>query len=294
MKARIFSTLTLWLTIGLLLYFGKIWGGLALLLLLTAAAHWEFCGLLQRCGGRPRTPISVGLGMVILIGLSYRALHPENGAPNPATINLAVAAPGLAIGLASLSMLGKPDRLVALFTRASTALSWLYIPCSMVPLAYLSAEFWARGNDASGLLLVVWLIATVKFTDCGALVFGLSFGKHKLAPSISPGKTWEGCIGGVVTSVAVGAGLAWLFSRYADPLGWTLSSSLTPAKAALLALPLAILSVPSDLIESVFKRRAGVKDSGRTIPGIGGAFDLLDSMILTAPVGYVLFKIFLF
>ena len=293
MKARIFSTLTLWLAIGLLLYFGKIWGGLSLLLLLTAAAHWEFCDLLKRCGGNPRNVVSVGLGLVILAGLSLRSLHPENGAPDPATINLAVAAPGLAIGFTALMLLRKPDRLVALFTRASTALSWLYIPCSMVPLACLAAEFWARGNDVSGLLLVVWIIATVKFTDCGALVFGLSFGKHKLAPGISPGKTWEGCVGGIATSCAVGAGLAWLFARYADQLGWTLLS-LTPGKAALLALPLAILSVPSDLIESVFKRRAGVKDSGRTIPGIGGAFDLLDSMILTSPVGYLLFKDFLF
>jgi phosphatidate cytidylyltransferase len=63
---------------------------------------------------------------------------------------------------------------------------------------------------------------------------------------------------------------------------------MLPLKAALLALPLAALSIPSDLVESVFKRQAGEKDSGKTIPGIGGALDLIDSLVLTAPVALIL------
>ncbi|MDR2981802.1 MAG: phosphatidate cytidylyltransferase [Puniceicoccales bacterium] len=295
MKARIFSTITLWLTISLVLYFGKIWGGLALLILVTGAAHWEFCTLLAKCGGKPRQVLSVALGAIIIAGVCWSVLDPELPINSTgATLNgfrPSVVIPGMAIGLISLLLLRNTDKLVALYKTAPTVLSWLYIPCSMAPLAYLAAEYWANGQNISGLLLVVWVIATVKFTDCGALIFGLTFGKHKLAPSISPGKSWEGCVGGVATSVGVGAGIAWLYTRYAGSLEWTILS-FTPGKAALIALPLAILSVPSDLIESVFKRRAGVKDSGKTIPGIGGAFDLLDSLILTAPVGYLLLRLF--
>lgn len=288
-KARLFSTFALWLTIGLVLYFGKIWGGLALLLLLTGAAHWEFCTLLQRCGGKPRRELSVLLGAVTIAGLCGSVLDKTAQISPTESNTFAIVAPAMLVGVVALALLSNTAKLVTLFKTSPTALSWLYIPCSMAPLAYLSAEYWAHGQNISGMLLVVWLIATVKFTDCGALVVGLSIGKHKLAPSISPGKTWEGAIGGIATSVGVGAGLAWLFHHYAGQLGWTVA--LSPAKAALIALPLAILSIPSDLIESVFKRSAGVKDSGKTIPGIGGAFDLLDSLILTAPVGYLLFKL---
>lgn len=291
MKARIFSTLVLWFAVGLALYYGKIWGGLALLLLITAAAHWELCTLLQRCGARPRREVSVALGVVTLAGLCWSVLDPARPALSPAAaIDLPVVLPGLIMGVVTFSLLRAPDKLAAFFSRTPTALSWLYIPCGMAPLAYLTAEFWRHGNDPSGLLLGLWFIATVKFADCGALVFGLTFGKHKLAPSISPGKSWEGCVGGVVTAMGVGAGVAWLLAHHTADLGWTITG-LTPGKAALLALPLAVLGIPSDLVESVFKRRAGVKDSGRTIPGIGGAFDLLDSLILTAPVAYVLFKV---
>jgi phosphatidate cytidylyltransferase len=95
-----------------------------------------------------------------------------------------------------------------------------------------------------------------------------------------------------VVSVAVAAGIAWLFARFDTELGWKYTAQFTPQRAALLALPLAVLSIPSDLIESVFKRKAGVKDSGNTIPGIGGAFDVLDSLLLTTPVAYVLLRLF--
>jgi len=133
-----------------------------------------------------------------------------------------------------------------------------------------------------GLYYVVWVFVATKFTDVGGLVFGVPFGKHKIAPNISPAKSWEGCVGGLVTSAAASALFAWICT---GPLGLTF---MIPWKAALLALPIAALSIPSDLVESVFKRLAGAKDSGSTIPGIGGALDLIDSMVLTAPAALIL------
>ena len=116
-------------------------------------------------------------------------------------------------------------------------------------------------------------------------IAGLAFGRHKMAPQISPKKTWEGAAGGVLVSMAVGALVAWLARDYFP--AW-----LTPAVAALLALPLAIVAIVSDLIESIIKRRAAHKDSGAVIPGIGGMFDVSDSLLLTAPLGFFLFRLF--
>jgi phosphatidate cytidylyltransferase len=102
-----------------------------------------------------------------------------------------------------------------------------------------------------------------------------------MSPQISPKKTWEGAAGGILSSMGIGAGVAWLAR---DVLG----GHLTPGRAALIAIPVAVLGIVADLVESVIKRRANLKDSGRAIPGIGGMFDLSDSMILAAPVGYLL------
>jgi phosphatidate cytidylyltransferase len=105
-----------------------------------------------------------------------------------------------------------------------------------------------------------------------------------MAPNISPKKSWEGVAGGLATSALVGAGLAWVCRPY-------LPATLTPLVAAAMALPIAGFAIVSDLIESIIKRRAETKDTGHTIPGIGGVFDLSDSLILTAPLGYVLFRL---
>jgi len=306
MKTRVLSSIAIWGTIAATLALWKIWAGLAILLLTTAAAHYEFCVILGKCGGRPpRTALSVSLGVTVMAMLAWSALAPESSpvrvAGGGAWDAYKVAVPGLAIGAISLALLlTGPKRLIALFTAAPTAASWLLVPCSMAPLAFLAAERWGNTagaggflrGDVSGLLLALWIVAVVKFADCGGLVVGCAFGRHKMAPSISPAKSWEGCAGALVFAAATGAVLAWLFGVFHDVLGWgaALTAAFTPAKAALLALALAALGIPSDLIESAFKRKAGVKDSGATIPGIGGAFDLLDSLLLTAPVGYVLLK----
>jgi phosphatidate cytidylyltransferase len=97
---------------------------------------------------------------------------------------------------------------------------------------------------------------------------------------ISPKKTWEGAAGGLIASVGIAALLAWLGRAHFPP-------HLTPPVAALLAVPLALLSMVGDLVESVIKRRADLKDSGQLLPGQGGFFDISDSLILVGPVAYV-------
>lgn len=122
-----------------------------------------------------------------------------------------------------------------------------------------------------------WWLLYVMFlvwgADSGAFMFGKLFGKHKLAPKVSPGKTWEGFFGGLLTSAL----LSWLFSVSAPldiPLGTLLLCSIVAALA----------SVLGDLTESMFKREAGIKDSGSLIPGHGGILDRIDSLTAAVPV----------
>jgi len=103
-----------------------------------------------------------------------------------------------------------------------------------------------------------------------------------MSPEISPKKTWEGAAGGIFISMALGALIAWLGRE-------VLPSSFTPLVAAAVAAPIAAVGILSDLVESIIKRRAALKDSGGLIPGIGGMFDLSDSLLLPAPIAYLLF-----
>lgn len=166
-----------------------------------------------------------------------------------------------------------------LWAIAFSVAGFLYVPwlsSFMTRVLFLPGT--AEGGWLKGLPYLVFLIGATKFTDCGAYVVGSLIGKHKMIPHISPGKTWEGMIGAALG--AVGAGLAVYFGwREQMPL-------LTPLSATLLSLLLAAVCVVGDLAESVIKRCLGVKDSGNFLPGIGGALDLIDSLLFTAPVFY--------
>lgn len=126
---------------------------------------------------------------------------------------------------------------------------------------------------------LVYFLVVTKFSDMGAYAIGSLIGRHKMIPRISPGKTWEGFGGAVTFSVAASLTLTVLAG---DRL-----RGMTPTHAVLLGTMLAIGAVVGDLIESLFKREAGVKDSGRLFPGIGGILDLLDSILFNAPLMYL-------
>jgi phosphatidate cytidylyltransferase len=110
----------------------------------------------------------------------------------------------------------------------------------------------------------------------GAYLTGSLIGKHKLVPHISPAKTWEGLGGALGFSLLASLGLFWLMPTQLSALNWT--------HAAVLGLLLGFAAVIGDLAESIVKRSTGVKDSGNFLPGIGGALDLIDSLLFTAPL----------
>lgn len=130
------------------------------------------------------------------------------------------------------------------------------------------ALLWIRERDSHGLELLIWVFIVTWSTDIGAYFAGRRFGRRKLAPTISPGKTVEGLVGGIIAAALLGG--AWA-------LGTHLNSVL------LAAAPLmAVAAQAGDLFESAMKRRAGVKDSGAWLPGHGGILDRLDGLVPVA------------
>jgi phosphatidate cytidylyltransferase len=274
MKDRALSTIGLWVVVGLVIYvFGCFEkarvGGFLLILGLGLAAQYEAYRILEKTGATPRIGVGLLAGGVLMTSVFLGFVE-----ITPIANYVALAWVGVL-----LTLLARPLENRAWVLRFSTVFGVLYVPfllCFLVDLAKWHVK------DASGLWFALWIVATTKFTDVGGLLIGTPFGRHKIAPNVSPAKSWEGCAGGVAFSMLVGVGGAAALNH------WLPGFRIDLLNAALCSMPLAALSVPSDLVESYLKRRADVKDSGATIPGIGGALDLIDSLLLVAPVAYLL------
>jgi phosphatidate cytidylyltransferase len=131
----------------------------------------------------------------------------------------------------------------------------------------------------AGKFFLLYFILVTKFSDMGAYAVGSLIGKHKMIPRISPGKTWEGFGGAIVVSTGASVAFAHCFGAKMP--------GMNPLHAVVLGVILSVAAVVGDLIESLFKREAGVKDSGGLFPGIGGILDLLDSLLFNAPLMYL-------
>ena len=136
---------------------------------------------------------------------------------------------------------------------------------------------WLRNDMLAGLANVLFLVLVVWSADVGAYAIGRLIGGPRLAPRLSPGKTWSGAAGGLLAAVAVGVVTAQI-----------LSASATPWQAAVLAGLLAVVAAAGDLLESAVKRRLQIKDTSHLIPGHGGLFDRLDAILAAAPAAALL------
>lgn len=279
MIKRIFSTLLLWsVVLGGLYFFGTN-AAVVLITVLSALTLYEFYGMTQKMGLRPFRWMGISVG-VVMTAVPYYVITYQN-APD-IWERLPIGLLVFTLIAACIRSLGERDTTNRVETIAATVIGVLYIPFM---LQFLVAILMRDTDNVENLTLCLWVVAISKFCDVGALLTGLAIGRHKMAPSISPKKTWEGAVGGVLISSGVGATIAHFAASYLPP-------EMTPTVAALIAAPLAIITIVSDLIESAVKRRADTKDTGALIPGIGGAFDLTDSLILTAPVAYFIFLFF--
>jgi phosphatidate cytidylyltransferase len=275
MGKRIFSTFLLWGIVGSSLWFFRTTGALVLIGLISVLTLAEFYELLRASGYKPFLKLGLVAGAVITLTPAFSA-----SIPFPIHTLLPLAAVVFAIRL-----LGERTPEDRMETLAATLFGLVYVPLMLQYLVRIVTPLPGDTVTANGrLLLCLWLVATTKFCDVGALLSGMAFGRHKMSPVISPKKTWEGAVGGILVSAGIAATIAWLARDSFPP-------HMTPFMAALMAVPIAIVGIVADLIESVLKRRANRKDSGAWLPGLGGFFDMSDSLLLVAPIGYLFFRL---
>jgi len=228
--------------LGCLYLGGPVWDALLLVACVGLASEWaRLCAV-------PRLPAASLAGSVALCLALSAAGRP----------GLAVAALVPLVGLVWLAVQGRAGRPLA----AAAGVLWL------APAAI--ALVWLRTGSVAGLGNVLFLLIVVWSSDIGAYMAGRWIGGPKLAPAISPAKTWAGALGGLLAAMAGGAVL--VAARGGAPLA-----------AVAAAVPLAMLAQAGDLLESGVKRWIGVKDSGWLIPGHGGLLDRLDGVLAAAP-----------
>ena len=276
---RLASSVVLWTVILAAMFSGKrfISDGVFVLLIafLALAGLVEFYGLAQK-RGLACFKVSGVIGGVLLMCGTFAHLQGWLGISNsPARVNdfetsfLILFVLGL--GIRQLFAKLNPDGLSAI---SVTLFGLMYVPWL---LNFIQKINFFPGVEGKYFLL--YFILLTKFSDMGAYIVGSLIGRHKMVPRISPGKTWEGFVGAIV--VSTGASVVFVHFLGSHMAG------MNTHHAIVLGVILSITAVIGDLIESLFKRECGAKDSGNVLPGIGGILDLLDSLLFNAPIMYL-------
>ena len=251
-------------------------GGFILLMVVLAAAGLaEFYGLAANCKLFCFKWCGLTGGVLLMVGTFLNVTGHLGLNNSPARVN------DFETGFLILFVLGL---CVRQFLSKSNTTGMVAIGTTLLGLMYVPwlLNFIQKINyfpGVEGRFYVLYFILVTKFSDMGAYVVGSLIGRHKMIPRISPGKTWEGFGGAIVVSTGASVAFAHCF---ADRM-----TGMTPVHAVILGVVLSSTAVVGDLIESLFKREAGAKDSGRFFPGIGGILDLLDSLLFNAPIMYL-------
>lgn len=271
MKARLLSTCALWTIILAACFYLGFTGATLLIVVFSAATQWELYRLMEKADRGPQPIVGTLCGVFLVLGSHYGQ-----------SIGLSPAAMlSLAVIVCSVAALFGSHELPFSRRLSATLFGLVLVPFFM--------SFFFELVRLGGLAAGVWVLAVAKFTDAGALLFGMAFGRTPLAPRISPRKTVEGLAGGVLVGVSV----SWLVAYLAHSQFGLLPAQFQGWPVALLAIPVSLASGLSDLLASALKREAGAKDSGHTIPGIGGVLDLTDSLLLSAPIAAKLLSFYL-
>lgn len=256
--------------VGIPLVLGALWAGdwafTLIVLLISAAALWEFYHLAQAKGASPQVLLGVGLSIVL-----DTIAHASRVSIFPALII------GMLLVLAVEMVRNKPN---ALLNVATTLGGIYYITLGLmclillrdVNVAGVSPGLYELAPEA---VLILLMFVSVWVCDSAAYFVGVAMGRHKIAPRISPKKSWEGGIAGVIGAIAAFTfGAAWLLP------------ALPVHHAAMLGLIAGTVGQIGDFAESWLKRDADIKDSSQLIPGHGGFLDRFDSILFVAPAVY--------
>ncbi len=276
---RVLTALVLIPIVLVLVFLGPRWQWLFTLAVaaVAAMAGWEYMALSRRCGANPpRVATMVALLALFAVNFEWPDL-------TPALFGI------LGLGLLVYCTFFKPvaetiaDASASIFCLLYTGLTLIALP--------------SLREQANGPSLLVFLLCVVWSGDTAAYYAGRAWGRHKMAPSLSPGKTWEGAIASVAGSAVIAAVLVSLAMIMQEPsnsavLSWlerTFPSAVLSYPDEMLywlvlAVVINVAAQVGDLAESALKRSAGVKDSGNLLPGHGGVLDRIDALLLAGPV----------
>lgn len=279
------STVFLWALVTLVFLSDNIWAFVGVLTLLGIFTVREYFQMTRKGGmpSQPRWGMLMGVAYLVTVGVKI-ALEGYDALESLLALDVVFVSVVVTGGFV-LQLRRAVDGKDTVIEVAITTLGFVYVAVLYSFLPRLLVLPYPDGGDGgvSGAWLLIWLIAVTKFADMGAYITGSLIGKHKMIPHISPGKTWEGFGGALFFSQLAGCGLYAMLPEDLAVLGcwgWVMGLSFI----------LSLLAVVGDLAESVLKRSIGVKDSGNTLPGIGGALDLVDSLCFTAPALYFCLK----
>ena len=258
--------------------FSGVWGYGALLLAVTILGVWEFYGLARAKGSEPQRC----MGMLMSLALFFAGLIPslyiygvsdDNSILGTGVFLLLIFAMLLVVTFVIEVFRNRPT---PIYNIATTIMGAVYVALPMAILTLLPSLL--NGLIYRGGVWIPWVflfyLLLVWGNDVFAYLVGVTMGKHRMCERLSPKKSWEGFVGGVMGSAAVGAiAASVLGGSYGMWIG--------------LAIVVALSSVVGDLIESMFKRDAGVKDSGAIMPGHGGILDRFDALIISAPFALI-------
>jgi phosphatidate cytidylyltransferase len=264
------------LMLGLIYVGGWILAGAAAIV--SAIGAWELLRMQREAGAEPMEPASLAIAAAIplIVHAHYLGVFDV-----PVAMWALVLVALIASTIWTRGVARKPMASVA-----ATLLAALYPPLIAFVYALRSHEYTV--GAIAGTTLVMYPVATVWATDTGAYTVGRIVGGKKLMPSISPGKTIAGAVGGVSLALIVSV----LYARFVLPSLAQLGVTLTGAVA--FGIAVSVAAQAGDLAESMFKRDAGVKDSSRLLPGHGGILDRFDGLYFALPVAYLALGLLLF
>lgn len=263
LRSRVLVVIIL-LPIGIfLIYLGGAAFSLFVTLILALAA-WEYTRLFKMTGQQPSGLLVVGGVVLFALGRAW------DGFPSaPVLLSLVI--------LAAMSY-----HLVAYERgREQAATDFGVTLAGAIYIGWLGAYLISLRDLPEGIWWLLLVLPSVWLADSGAYFVGRAFGRHRLSPRLSPKKTWEGYLAGILIGIPGTAGLVYLWDIWAGP-----DFTITPSQGALLGFLLSALPTLGDLGESLIKRQAGMKDSGTLLPGHGGVFDRVDSWLWGALIGY--------
>ena len=277
LKYRILTGGSFLILVGLLYVYAPLWVVAVFVTALTGVAVLETEHLMVHAGYPVLKWTTLALSVIWML-VTWMAVSTESGQ----WVILQRFMPALAAWAIFLGCLFRTDQSTTLPKLTGSFLTLAYMPAFM---QFILELFALGATQKDGKSLVLYGILVIKSTDMGAFFIGSSIGKHKLIPIISPAKSVEGVVGGVAVAMGISSLILYLY-------GYEIGGfELTVLDGLVLGFLLAVFGVVGDLVESMLKRAADIKDSGSWLKGLGGILDVLDSLVFALPVLYIYLKV---